>query len=181
MKRLFSIFFLLVFLFNVGGYYFVFVGLRHSANKALTIKLNNDHYTEEETFLFKMPLTLAYQINQTDFERVEGAFEHNGEFYKLVKQKLANDTLYVVCIRDHKEKQLVSAMADFAKISNDVPSSRNDGLSLLSKLSKDYESHSIIEIITHSGWYLSTFYAHFTSSLPDREIPVQSPPPEIPS
>lgn len=177
MKRLFSIFFLLVFLLNVGGYYFVFLGLRHSANRSLSIRLDQDHYNEEETFLFKMPLTLAYPIHQTDFERIDGAFEHDGEFYKLVKQRIANDTLFIVCLKDQREKQLTGAMTDFARMTNDLDSSRGDG-NLLPKLSKDFDSHSIIEIITRSGWYLCTFYAACTSSLLDRADPVKSPPPK---
>ena len=36
------------------------------------------------------------------YERVNGEFEHNGEFFKLVKQKLENDTLNIVCIKDHR-------------------------------------------------------------------------------
>ncbi|HEY4653031.1 MAG TPA: hypothetical protein VIH22_00885, partial [Cyclobacteriaceae bacterium] len=72
MKRLFSIFFLLLFLFNIGGYYFVFVGLQYKASREFSERLDNNEYDEEETYLFKLPLTLPYQITENGYERVSG-------------------------------------------------------------------------------------------------------------
>lgn len=169
----------MVFLFNVGGYYFVFWGLTVSGDRELASKLDRDFYDDHETYLFKVRLSLPYEINQEGYQRVEGSFEHNGQFYQLVKQKLENDTLYVICIRDHEKKKVVDAFSDYAKLSNDLPtSSHKEGFNLLSKLSKEYESNTILEIIMTDGWFLSSFFADCSPTLLSGEKNVLSPPPK---
>lgn len=180
MKRIFALLFLLIFLFNVGGYYLVFWTLRFEANLNLTQQLDQNRYNNAETFLFKLPVALPYGLNQEGYQRVSGSFEHNGKFYKLVKQKHENDTLYIVCIRDHEEQKIVDAFSDYVKLSNDLPaSSQDDGLSLLSKLSKDFESNILLDIVMTDGWYLGTFYADHSSSILKGEKIIHSPPPEV--
>ena len=179
MKRVFALLFLFVFLFNVGGYYLVFWTLRLDANQKLDQRLDQNQYNNEETFLFKLPVTLPYGLNQEGYQRVNGSFEHNGEFYKLVKQKHENDTLYIVCIRDHEEQKIVNAFSDYVKLSNDLDaSSQKDGLSLLSKLSKDFEPNIFLDIVMTDGWFLDTFYADQSSSILEEKKVIHSPPPE---
>lgn len=151
--------------------------MRYHASQELTVKLDNNTYSKEETFLFKMPLTLPYQINPHGYERVDGKFEHNGEYFRLVKQKLENDTLFIVCIRDHKEKQLTKVMKDFAKLSTDVPISKQ-GQSLLAKLIKDYESNATPGTVLMNGWSLSIPVKVYLGSLLEIELAVPSPPPD---
>ena len=179
MKRIFSIFFLFIFLFNVGGYYLVFLGLRINADHQLAYKLDRDQYSTVDTHVFKIPLTLPYGLNHEGYQRVEGTFEHNGEFYKLVKQKLENDTLHVVCVKDHQQKVLTDTFDNYTRLSNDLPASaQKDGLNLLSKLSKDFESNILIEIVMTDGWFLSKYYADCSATLLKGEKSILSPPPK---
>ena len=113
MKKVFSIFFLLVFLFNVGGYHIVFWGLRVQTDRELSNRLDANLYDPEETIQLRIPIALPYPIQSHDFQRVDGRFEHNGQQYKLIKHKLQSDTLYVVCLRDHATRQLVTTMTDY--------------------------------------------------------------------
>ena len=146
MKRTLSIVLLLVFLFNVGGYYFVFWGLIRSADLALTQRLNDEAYSSDETIELKIPVTLPYPIQQQGFKRVDGKFEHNGQFYKLVKQKLENDTLFVICILDHQQKRLVKSMTDYVKMTNELPQSEKKPAPFAGKLLKDFEAGETHEI-----------------------------------
>ena len=186
MKRLFSIFFLLLFLFNIGGYYFVFVGLQYKASREFSERLDNNEYNEEETYLFKLPLTLPYQITENGYERVSGLIEHQGNFYRLVKQKLENDTLFVICIRDNTQKQLAGELSKFAKLSNDIPvtqtSKPGDGNStnLLSRLSKDFNVNKILEVLSPQSSYVKAFYASVEIPLVGRDQKVPTPPPKSP-
>ena len=184
MKRFVSIFFLLLFLFNVGGYYFVFVGLQYQASQAVSEKLANDGYDDEETFLFKIPLTLPYQITDNGYEHVTGLIEHRGTFYRLVKQKHASDTLYVVCIRDHTQERIDDELTKYAKLSNDLPVSQENhqsnskSISLFSKFSKDFNSNQLLEILDPDSGYLKSYFASATFSLLSRDEAVPTPPPE---
>jgi hypothetical protein len=73
-----------------------------------------------ETVTLKVPVAIPY-LQNTDFERVNGEFEHNGEFFRLVKQRFASDTLYIVCIKDTRSKHIKQALAEYVKTFSDHP------------------------------------------------------------
>lgn len=180
MKKLFSIGFLIIFLFNVGGYYFVFLGLKHQAKTELIKQFDNECYSEANTIEFKIPITLPYEINQDEFERVDGDFTWQGKVYRLIKQKYSDGVLHVVCMLSVKEKLLHGMMSDFAKLSNDIPATSKSALSLLAKLVKDCETPCDAAVTTSSGWYLKmTTSCEISSETIARNIPVNSPPPEF--
>jgi hypothetical protein len=169
---------LVVFLFNVGGYYIVFWGLRIHSSKALNQRLDANQYSLDETIQLKIPVTLPYPVQQQEFRRVHGKFEHKGQHYQAVKHKLENDTLYIVCIRDQRENTLVNTMAKYARLANDLPSSKQ-ALNFLGKLTKDFESTDDMHIVRHAGWCR---LINFTSSVPisrDMQFTIASPPPEV--
>lgn len=177
MRKVLSYAILILFLFNVGGYYLVFVGLNLRADQALKTKINNDTFNHEETFLFKIPVTLPYPIN-SNFERAIGEFEHNGEFYRLVKQKFENDTIHVVCIKDNQKRHLKKIMLDFTKQSNDIPTASNTASNLLSKLYHDFRIHEVIKIIEGNSSYTITLFAEVSFPLQKRNLSIDSPPPK---
>lgn len=156
MKKALSILLLLVFLFNVGGYYIVFWGLRYQTDQELTYRLNTDQYDRSETLEIKIPVTLPYPIQSRDFERVDGRFEHNGEHFKLVKHKLQNDTLYIVCLRDQETRQLVAALTDYVHLTQARPEadSSQKARHSLSKLVKDFYSYGSVSMLHQSGYIM---------------------------
>lgn len=178
MRKAIAILLLLVFTFNVTGYYGIYWFVRDHFHSVMLQKLDADNYTAYESITLKIPISLPYQLNSAsaDFERINGAFQYKGEFYKLVKQKMKADTLYVVCIKDHQEKQLHAAMSDFMKISNDIPSSN---IKVLSGFSKDFEEGASIEIHTIRNSILIKIYTSQKYSLLNRSITVLSPPPRL--
>ena len=178
MKRLLSILFLFVFLFNMGGCYIMYWGLRYQANKELQQKLDEGVYGENQTMTLTLPMALPYQIDR-NFERVDGEFEYKGEFYKLVKQQLRRDTLYVVCVKDQREKELVSEMIEFTKLANDLPAS-SQTLKLFGSLCKDYTSNTSLELISHQvGWTAQVDFTTGSFQLISHTMPINSPPPRV--
>jgi hypothetical protein len=181
LKKLIASILLMVFLFNVGGYYIVFWGLRLQADRELTVRLDANLYEREETIELKIPVVLPYPIQSQDFQRVDGRFEHQGQFYKLVKQKLENDTLLVVCIRDTETRKLVNTIRDYVKLTQDLtaPSSGKKALNFLSKLIKDFNTNSELNIAPQFHLSdcvsLTTRPALFLQPV----IPVDGPPPRF--
>ena len=178
MKRFFSILLLLVFLFNVVGYYPVFWGLKYRARMEMNQRLDDENYNTEETVTIKIPLTVPYNTFGQDYERMTGSFEHHGEFFNLIKQKLEKDTLYIVCIKDHKEKQLHAAMTDFIKLSTDIPTSSQQTLKLLSGLIKDYLAATPTALTQNRQGLSLAFAIAPNLDLPSNELPVPTPPPD---
>jgi hypothetical protein len=178
LKRLFSIAMLLLFLFNVVGYYLFFLGLRYQANVVMNQRLETADYKVDETITFKVPITVPYYADSKDYERVNGSFEHHGEFFKFVKQKLERDTLYIVCIKDRREKQIFNAMTDFVKLSNDLPSSSQHTLKLLGSLIKDFVPTPSVNTHAGQGSYLALNFIPVQFNLLANDLPVLSPPPD---
>ena len=171
---------LIVFLFNTGGYYIVFWGLHFNAKAALSQKLDLGDYSADETYEFKIPLTVPYPIYGGGFDRAYGDFEHEGEFYSLVKQKLENDTLYIICIQDKKKQHLAKAFNEYANVSNDTGNTTSKaGNELLSKLIKDFNGSDLLEVIQGEGWSLRTIFSGTVEATIDMDLEVLSPPPNF--
>lgn len=160
------------------------MGLQYQASVRFSEMLDNEEINPEDTYLFKVPLTLPYQITDNGFEKVDGLIEHRGTFYRLVKQKYANDTLHIVCIRDQVQKRIADELTRYAKLSNDVPVSQEGPgptgktQNLLSRLSKDFNSNQLLEILSPDFGYLKPFYAITDDSLLSRAESVPTPPPK---
>jgi hypothetical protein len=178
LKKAGSILLLLVFLFNVGGYYFVFWGLIRTSDQELIQRLDKGLYSAEETIELKIPVTLPYPIQEQGFKRVNGKFEHQGEFYKMVKHKLENDTMYIVCIRDDQQKRLEKTMNDYVKVTNELPSSSKSTMSFAGKFLKDYEAGVSSEVFQQTGWAMDITGTQQSFELLPAETHISSPPPK---
>ena len=179
MKKALSILFLAIFLFNVGGYYIVFWGLRFQTDHQLTDRLDADLYDVEETIEIKIPVALPYPIQSQEFQRVDGRFEHNGEFYKLVKHRYHNDTLYVVCIRDHQTRELVNTITDYVQLTQALPGTNTGqkALNYLSKLVKDFYNQEDITLLRQHGYSIVIQFAERPNLFLQPVIAIQAPPP----
>jgi hypothetical protein len=161
-KRLVAIIMLFLFLLNVMGYYGIFVGLRHINVQELVQKLDDNSYKESETTTFKIPLTVPYYTDSRDFERVNGEFEHNGEVYRLVKQKLSQDTLQIVCVKDNESKKINQVLTDYVKTFTDKPGQSKQNAKSLQVLIKDFIAFSVTITSNSFGWEHTT---DFTSTI----------------
>jgi hypothetical protein len=153
-KKAFTILLLALFLLNVVGFYGIFLGLKFTNTQVSIKALDEESYQAGEELTFAVPLTVPYYTNPSAaYERVDGEFEHNGEVYRLVKQKLQRDTLFVVCIKDQKSKTINAAIEDLVKTFTDQPINAKEhaGKSLQS-ISKDYFSSRVNLEPGVSGW-----------------------------
>jgi hypothetical protein len=153
--------------------------MQRQAHARLLHRLDAENYSKHELVVITLPLTLPYPVYQQDYERVDGEFEYKGEFYKLVKQKLENDTLFLVCIKDREAKKIASVLSDFSKMSNDLPGSKQ-AQNFLGKLHKDYNTSEFIQFYKARFMYERTYIAASREyMLLDATYPVPSPPPKL--
>jgi len=170
---------LILFVFQFVGYYFIYVGLRYQAKSELMARLDTKNYSSEETITLKIPFSLPYWMDSREYERVNGEFQYQGEFYQLVEQKLEKDTLYVVCIKDANEQKLHHAMTAYVKLTNDLPASSHKNVKLFSSLMKDYVKGIGAEILRiQVGWSQENEYGDSSFHFLTLTVPVFSPPPE---
>ncbi|MGC3943919.1 MAG: hypothetical protein QM762_05175 [Chryseolinea sp.] len=176
MKKITAILFASLVLLNSLGFYGILVGIQYHSGRALESRLDRNQYDPSETVTLKFPMALPYQTDQISYERVDGKVEYNGEYYRLVKQKLAKDTLYIVCIKDHDGKLIAEALSDYVKTYTDKPADAKHTLKAFNFI-KDYLPTST-DLQCHTfGWNHDIQFiaaAVFYNSVPATH---KSPPP----
>lgn len=179
LKRIVSIFLLAVFLFNLGGYHLVFWGMQRSAKQELLHRLDADDSAFGETMVLEVPLSLPYPLHSEGFQRANGDFEFQGEFYKVIKQKWEKDVLYIVCLKDSKAKEISTAHADYSKLVNDMPAGTKQALNFFGKLFKDYTRTESLVDDRQDALLSELTFIDPVYSLSGRNYSVDSPPPEL--
>ena len=120
MKKLAAILLIVIFLFNLFGYRLLFNYAQQQSDLRLEASLDKNDFNEAEMITVKVPLSLPYQNNQQNFERINGELKLNGKIYKYVKRKISDGQLILMCLPDYKKMQLQSAKDEFFKYANDL-------------------------------------------------------------
>lgn len=173
MRKLTSILLLLLLLFNVLGYYGLFMGLNYQNKKQLIQRLDHSNYNESEAVTIKIPISIPYVSDSREFERLNGEFEYQGEHYHFVKQRLSQDTLYIVCIKDNTSKRIHQALEDYVKTFTDKPVDAKNSTKTIPSFSKEYMSSYCELKHISSGWVFpvnnsssaTVFIDSFTASI----------------
>lgn len=148
LRKLLAIPLLAIYLFNIAGYQLLFsLAILHS-DKLLVLRLDNNQYDNSELLEIKIPLKLPYYSSQTNYERLDGEANYQGSIYRYVKRKLANDTLYILCLKNEDKTQLKSARNDYAKKAHGLPAEKSSTakkVNLLSEHQLHFAEISIVE------------------------------------
>lgn len=177
LKRYLSIFFTLLFLFNVVGYYLVYLGLRTTANMEMRARLDAKAYDDSEVLTVKTPFTAPYQTNWNAFDRIDGEFEHNGIFYNLINYSIERDTLVIVYIKNQKGTNLYESLTQFVHASTDTPMSKKAG-KIIEHFTKDYLFTTSTINQASAGWLMECNFCSQCISLEPITRQVNSPPPK---
>jgi len=178
MKRLGAYLLLVIFVLNVFGYYGLFVGARFYFEREIKASLDVDDYEDSSEFTFKVPLTLPYASDMSEYKRVDGEFNYHGEVYRLVKQKFVQDVLFIVCVRDAQSKKIDRALEDYVKTFADNPSSeKNHSKSAAPAIIKDYFSTVIAIEKKQLGWEHSLLWPEVSQGkISSFQQPIIQPP-----
>ncbi len=136
------------------GYYCVFLGLHLRNDIAMSRAMDSDRFNPSNIITISVAVSIPYMPDQADFDRVDGEFEHNGELYRLVKQRYAKDTLTVVCIRDTEHKKINRALSDYVKTFSDKATDTTPASKTTFSFIKDYLPISFEVTSETEGWTL---------------------------
>ena len=173
-----SIVFVTLMMFSVLGYYGILIGIQYQTKSDLIGKMDADDVSDEETFTIKVPMAVPYHVDAENYKRVDGEIEHQGEVYRLVKQKLANDTLYIVCLKDQQSKHIKVALKDYVKTFSDKPADAKQTTKNLLSLMKDYLPTAINVSSSSPGWSYSLSAGWTEDSIQNLSLSIPSPPPK---
>jgi hypothetical protein len=177
-KKGFTIFLLALFLLNVLGYYGIFLGLEFKNEKEMKALFDDDNsILQQAEITIKVPVTVPYATNSTEFTRVDGEFEHEGEVFRMVKQRVISDTLYIVCVKDDQSKDIKQALTQYVKSFTDKPVSEKGSSKTVQNFIKDYISSVISLQSKVIGWNKSLSYGENLLVYESLAIQLNSPPP----
>ncbi len=94
--------------------------MQQKSDSQLEAKLDNNAYDDTQLLELKVPINLPYQATWADYQRYNGEIEIKGILYKYVKRKVADDTLYVMCIPNTSKMHFKSVKDNFFNITNDL-------------------------------------------------------------
>ncbi len=170
---------LALFLLNVLGYYGVFVGLQFKNSREMQARFDNEDYARTQEITIKVPITVPYATDSREYTRVDGEFEHQGEVYRMVKQKLQSDTLYIVCVKDNISKDIKQALVDYVKTFTDKPVSEKSNSKTAQNLIKDYMISSTTLQTISDGWNNRLTPGIHARGYNPHSIQLNSPPPKV--
>jgi hypothetical protein len=155
------------------GYYVVFLGLEYHNDVSVLNQLDSDNYGAGQTVTLKVAVSIPYQINDSEFKRVDGKFEHGGEVYRLVKKKYSNDTLTVVCLKDFTGKRINEALELYVNTFIDEASDQTGESTIPISFAKEYLAEQLSLTTITTGWtsalvtstHSKNFVATFTTSV----------------
>ena len=170
---------MVIFLFNIGGYNVVFWALKSRAKKDLLHRLDADAYSTADVVVLTLPVSLPYSIHNPVYERAVGEVEYRGEFYHLVKQKVENDTLFMVCVKDAEQKRIQEKLNEYTNLSNNLPTDAQKAIDHLGKLFKDYTASFSNQPSKFLQLKYDFMFAENSLRMTQRSIPIDSPPPRL--
>lgn len=152
MRKLTAIFLLLIMFFNMLGCYGLFLTIWHHNEQQVLQAFDEDVYNEAEAVTIRFPHTITYVMEQPDYQRVDGEFEHEGEFYRLVKQRITSDAIIVIGVKDKKSERINKALTDYVKTFTDDHEQSKGTKKLNLNFSKDYYYLPFSIVTLSMGW-----------------------------
>lgn len=168
MKRAVAIGMLVLILLNTAGYYLVFQGWKW--HNALTWTPDE---TANEALIVKVPFAVPYANESDEWTPAQGKYEHEGKSYRIVKQKLTPDAVYIALVADEAGNRINERMADFAKTFSDKPVESKQNAKVFPSFIKEYVSERILVRTVVNGWsqtkqpviYILSLVPTFVSSI----------------
>ena len=122
MRKFAAILLVIIFLFNLVGYRFFYNYEQQKADVQLEASLDKNQYSDADLITITVPLSMPYQITQSNWERVNGEVTFNGKIYKYVKRRIVDGEMMLMCVRDANKMRIQNAKTDYFKNANDIAS-----------------------------------------------------------
>jgi hypothetical protein len=116
-------------------------------------KLDAGAYDGQDEVIIRIPLAVPYVQDAPNFERVDGKFEHQGQVYRKVRQRYSQDTLHVVCVKDHTGTQIQRALTSYVKTFSDKPADTKHPSKTSLTFIKEYLVRAIRLEHRATGWH----------------------------
>ncbi|MDX2247235.1 MAG: hypothetical protein SF052_10685 [Bacteroidia bacterium] len=143
-------------------------------------KLSQREIPREDLFILKFSVSLYLPTPDTDIQPIRSTITHEDKIYEVVKQRIAQDTLYLYCAQNRLQERLIDDLKQyivrFFTESTDTPESRQFAMKFDVKdyvPGKGYVSTFCPVILRESftNRYIESCFAFFYGD-------IEAPPPE---
>jgi hypothetical protein len=129
------------------GYRAWFYYAEKKADATLESMLDKDQYKESELVVLTIPLNNPYQVDQTGYVRVNGEINFGGRTYKLVKRKVTEGALVLLCMPDSHKMVLKKARAEFGNAASGITTTNKN--SSRSENQKNFSSSDYLKLFAN--------------------------------
>lgn len=178
MRKILAILLLSVFALHHFGYYGFYYTFSFQLESLWTEKIFDTLEVGEE--IMKIPISVPYMVDQSDFQVTNTTFEKDGKNYRAVKQKYSNDTLQIVYVPDTAKNKLDNVVKKWitSLVSDDIPTENSN--SLLSKIFiKDYtkpnQDFVSAPFMNQENNYIGFIFSPYNELF----LGIKTPPPEL--
>jgi hypothetical protein len=143
-------------------------------------KIFSESQENTDQRLLEIPLSLPYMADQEYFQLTNTSFEKDGQYFRVIKQRYAKDTLQLVYVPDSAKKNLDQTIKQWITflVNDEIPD--GSGNSLLSKtFLKDYTQPVNNLDFTYDFPEVKHYQQFFFLPVEDQVINLNSPPPEM--
>ncbi|MEK6478692.1 hypothetical protein WJR50_14195 [Catalinimonas sp. 4WD22] len=144
MRRISAIVLLCVFFLYHMGYYGIYLLASQQLDDRWQQKAYDESLGEENLLHTSIPLAVPYQSNQQKYVPSSGKVEVDGNFYRVVKQRYANDTLHILYAQDTLQKELKKSVDQWMASIIPLPQPDADGQQLWINLTKNFLIHQTL-------------------------------------
>jgi hypothetical protein len=177
-----AIILLLILLFNIIGYRVWFYYAEQKADMAMESRLDKDQYDVNDLISITVPLDNPYQLEQRNFQRIDGEVNFQGKNFKYVKRKVSDGKLILLCIPDARKMFLKKGKAEYGNAANDL--NGNSKSSSRSGTQKNFSGNDYISQTFQLGTLILP-YSHtlilnesVNSKLASAQVPAPGKPPQ---
>jgi hypothetical protein len=176
LKKLLTYIVLILFVYNLAGYYIVFKGWQNGIRQQIRYQIRHDLKLSEIEVLTFSKDDLQQNKIILEWEK-DKEFCYNDNMYDVVSSKETADSITFICINDRREKQLIDQFQAYVNQQHDnTPSKRSNPFKTLENLVKDYCSD--LPVVQNYRDGITINKPRIRVSLPDIFLDVLSPPPK---
>ncbi|RFZ90380.1 hypothetical protein D0C36_21550 [Mucilaginibacter conchicola] len=146
MKRLFAIVFLVIYLFNWGGYLLLQNYMIARADEHMNELISQNLYDPNSLVEVKVKQNLPGIFEWRDYKNVTGQIQLKNACYNYVKLKFTKDTLYVMCVPNYEKTKLVKSNIIYAKQVNDIPTDKKSDDSAKKSGADSKYDHQVLQL-----------------------------------
>lgn len=127
----------------------------------------------------KIPISLHYVNDDQEFKEINSLFEKDGEYFRIIKQKYAKDTLTVVYVSDNQKNNLETTIKKWAA-SMAQEGQTNSGKIDFNNFVKDYmQPFSDLNLKSLAEIKTITYHKDPNALVKNEATAPNSPPPEF--